>query len=1028
MLEHFLNTSLPSGGELTNSWMHVRANSVTSQNVNVLGTMDLHNNQITNLDISNKQADLASFRFDFTDQHNPPQSGEIYCDSDMLLLPNPQTLLVSKTSRLGHHFDMADWTSISVIDFHNSAIYQGTVDNFEDHATYQTVTVTFGLAIGEAVSVIGTTLELRYSSSTTTVDWADVQNKPDLEQKIYEWKYGGTYTALLPSPILSGRFYYYAEGHCMLFSTSDSNGYDHTDLIESLGASSQIIVITSKETRNRYVVQSVPRSDVGYREFQFNLGTSIIEDTELVIGTVYQISTIFIPSQNWTQITEKPIDIVDPILGQGLIYDGTSFKNSNLPNGESTDWSVITNKPTTFDPSVHTHVVADITNFPSTMTPSAHTHPWSQITSQPDSLESGFDKPENVIVSYDSATRKVTLTGSPWIAYWLGTEVPGLVSGWVSDAHTNANGTYFLYYNGSSFIWSNSVWSLDMLQIAMVSRTANYTLAIRECHGRMPWQVHQELHRTVGTYFVSGGDISGYVLSSTTATDRRPNISQAVIADEDLHTTLTALLKTDNTNAPYCWFYLSGSNGSRLLSGQTEICTNTNATTMLQYNLFSGGVWSLSNYTNGHYAKIFILALPITADSQSLAYRFAFIVPQQTSNSLSTIQAVDFSTISLGDLASLEYIPIAEIIVRQINGSTWSLISVAKITSTKALTSTATTGLTTVSTDSVTIYGNGTVVNPLKTIRLLPYTYGGTFVNPTPPTVISGNFYIDATNRYIIISKTDNLGNSHASGLALLDYGTQLTIQVANGKRNRYSLLELTSNQAGYVELSYGNSLSNIEDGTYVSNGDYEMVVQYNAISKIDHLADVYIDSGTLVDNQLLQYDSLLGWTNKTVAASSNKAFMSLGWFNDVVPSYTTSAQYYFSWSASGVTFSLVGNGFSVFGSQNTSSVINSLVTGNNCGVKNVSGVSKKLLVMGKCTGVSTAGTWISFGLNDQLGNQVRPARTQSWGILNEALSLHFHCVIDLANNGEIYLVGCVHSNVSAAFYLTNIYLTVSEI
>ena len=184
-----------------------------------------------------------------------------------------------------------------------------------------------------------------------------------------------------------------------------------------------------------------------------------------------------------------------------------------------------------------------------------------------------------------------------------------------------------------------------MLQIALVDRTVNYTLAIRECHGLMTWQTHRELHQTVGTYFVSGGDISNYTLSSLTATERRPNISATVIADEDLHTTLPALLKTDNTNAPYCWFYLSGANGARLVSGQTEITPNTKTTTMLQYNLFSGGVWSLSNYTNGHYAKIFILATPVTADAQSQAYRYAFIVPQQTNATLTTIQDVAFSSI-----------------------------------------------------------------------------------------------------------------------------------------------------------------------------------------------------------------------------------------------------------------------------------------------------------------------------------------------------------------------------------------------
>ena len=70
----------------------------------------------------------------------------------------------------------------------------------------------------------------------------------------------------------------------------------------------------------------------------------------------------------------------------------------------------------------------------------------------------------------------------------------------------------------------------------------------------------------------------------------------------------------------------------------------------------------------------------------------------------------------------------------------------------------------------------------------------------------------------------------------------------------------------------------------------------------------------------------------------------------------------------------------------------------------------------------------VSFGLNDSGGVQVRQARTNSWGISNESLTLNFECVLDMVNNAEIYLVGCMHSNAGDRFYLINIFLTVTEI
>ncbi len=73
-------------------------------------------------------------------------------------------------------------------------------------------------------------------------------------------------------------------------------------------------------------------------------------------------------------------------------------------------------------------------------------------------------------MNYDETTQKLTLTGTPWAAYYQGTLVSALTNGYVSTAHTNTTGhTYFYYYDGSGFAWSTDAFpGYDKLLIAKV--------------------------------------------------------------------------------------------------------------------------------------------------------------------------------------------------------------------------------------------------------------------------------------------------------------------------------------------------------------------------------------------------------------------------------------------------------------------------------------------------------------------------------------------------------------------------------
>jgi hypothetical protein len=285
----------------------------------------------------------------------------------------------------------------------------------------------------------------------------------------------------------------------------------------------------------------------------------------------------------------------------------------------------------------------------------------------------GFDRPDLVTVSYDSTERKITLGGTGWKAYWRGAEVAALVTSWESAAHSEDDGTYFLYYNGSEFVWGTTPWDFSNLHIAIVFRdTANFCL--RECHGLMPWTAHKEFHELLGTYLYSGGDLDDYTLASTTATDRRPTVDEAVIYDEDLPTTLPELA----TNA-YARLSLSSTNTANLAVDQTEIINLS--TNQPYWNEFTGGAWQQTLFTANHYGKIFVMAVPVTADTTCQKSRFVFVQPQTTSATLETIQGITPASLSLGHISSAlaEYVFIGEIIIRYTAGN-WQLIEVNKLT------------------------------------------------------------------------------------------------------------------------------------------------------------------------------------------------------------------------------------------------------------------------------------------------------------------------------------------------------------
>ena len=215
----------------------------------------------------------------------------------------------------------------------------------------------------------------------------------------------------------------------------------------------------------------------------------------------------------------------------------------------------------------------------------------------------------------------------------------------------------------------------------------------------------------------------------------------------------------------------------------------------------------------------------------------------------------------------------------------------------------------------------------------MPYKFIGGFSIDDSPSPTNGDWFIDTTSHNLLFSIFDTNDNDHSDILSKIGFNSIIRVNMTSGNNQYYCVTQATDNDNYYV-FKYDNTLSSSVEGTLVEDTVYDVSFFYQTVRNLDDLGDVYIDNPT--ENQLLQYDLLLGWTNKNFP---NKAFFNAGWFNDVSDTAQTNVSYNFPDSSGGATFSLNGPSFTVYSSKNTTGIITSMLNTNKCGIKNVSGV-----------------------------------------------------------------------------------------
>lgn len=287
----------------------------------------------------------------------------------------------------------------------------------------------------------------------------------------------------------------------------------------------------------------------------------------------------------------------------------------------------------------------------------------------------GWVNPDGITRSYDSTTRKITLAGDLRY-YWRGV-LTTLSSPWVSDAHSATTGVnyYLSSSDGTTFTWATTVWAFDYIMVAFVNYGASNKFAVNECHSLMPHTSHEEDHDTLGTYRKSGGTLSAYVLSSTTAADRRPAVSQTVLKDEDLSTTLAALAA-----GSYTLFFLSSANTPNFTLASGDIVPLSG--NRPYWNEFTGGAWQQTLMSANSYMTVWLVGVPVTDDAGSQSYRYWWI-QGQSNGSLASETALFPNNLTTTAIPAMltEFNFIAKVLIKYV--ANWTIEAVTVLYGTR---------------------------------------------------------------------------------------------------------------------------------------------------------------------------------------------------------------------------------------------------------------------------------------------------------------------------------------------------------
>lgn len=232
----------------------------------------------------------------------------------------------------------------------------------------------------------------------------------------------------------------------------------------------------------------------------------------------------------------------------------------------------------------------------------------------------GFVNRTDSSLSYNESTRELTLTVPSSQSLFNGGRRVTLTSS-RQKVHDNSTGFHYYYLDEDNVLSVTTTWNvLNLIYkyplVAMLYYNATQGKSVfglgDERHGLMDPTVHEYLHSTFGAQYDGSGLLPfGATLGTGDLdADAQFGITTGILVDEDLRITLPELGVTANKRVIYRygatgeWRIKSTLDSFPVMQGSLPECSGSR----LNYNLYSGGAWTLAEIPDKKVVSCYIFA------------------------------------------------------------------------------------------------------------------------------------------------------------------------------------------------------------------------------------------------------------------------------------------------------------------------------------------------------------------------------------------------------------------------------------
>ena len=282
----------------------------------------------------------------------------------------------------------------------------------------------------------------------------------------------------------------------------------------------------------------------------------------------------------------------------------------------------------------------------------------------------GFENLTDSVISYDPATRTLTLTPVGSFAFWRNGVRYEYTAPVIFPPHAADSGTHFFYFDDSPMpaaATSPLFWDLSKyVPVSYVQYNAALAdgYANEERHGMcMDWATHRHLHLTVGAFAESGfglGDVLSPAIPWASNASNKITVDLGIVADEDLENSNGGHLAAN----PYTFMYRAGATGI-----WTWIRTSLGGTTY-PYSISGGwityndGTWGLTIAGHNTFVNSFVFA----TNSIDSDFEIVVVPGQALHASISAAKEETVVSLAFGDKPFQEWVPLYRLTYQAQNG------------------------------------------------------------------------------------------------------------------------------------------------------------------------------------------------------------------------------------------------------------------------------------------------------------------------------------------------------------------------